>query len=544
VDWDITLSDYRCFSAERPAVIELRSNRQAFVGLNNSGKSALLRMFFELRPLWQSLASTQNWKGLRRGLDLQLLSPAAQQLPTESVIRSNSRSKRTAICFQSKDNTTTSPTSFSIEIADRSVRLVVPDMAELPAEATLIETDTRGELSYATNRGTMHFGNVSTVLDFAAELSMVQYMPAARSSATGSRGGQAWFDTKIGSELVAHLRQIETNRSSEVASKFNIVQSTIGEILGLEGLRIIPIPDGDRNDLQISVKGRTRNLDEYGTGVGEFVIVAMQAFVMNPSWLLIDEPESHLHPAMQIRFLELLASQAKYGILFATHSLGLARMAADKVWVVTKDRDTDVSTVSPLADPKTPSELLLGLQYGSFAAIGASHILWVEGPTDAAVFRQWLPKLDLDLKFLVLPLRGTDGIRVECATELSEIKRLGIPVSAIIDSERDSEAAELQKGRMAFVSECEKAQIGVLVTKLRAIENYFDQASIDEAFPDHGYKALAQFEKGPNGWPKRDNWKIARAMTEEAIRATDIGQFIIKIANDQEKVSESPQASP
>jgi len=285
----------------------------------------------------------------------------------------------------------------------------------------------------------------------------------------------------------------------------------------------------------VKVNGVTRQLDELGAGVAEFIVSAMMVFSKQPSWLVIDEPESHLHPAMQLKFLELLASQAKYGVLFATHSLGLARMAADRIWIVTKDTDTEVSSVSPLADPTTPAELLLELQYGSFAAIGASHILWVEGDTDAAVFRQWLSKLKLDLKFLVLSLGGNDGIRKDCATQLSEIKRLGVPVSAIIDSDKDSEAAELQEKQKGFASQCERFGIDCHVTARRATENYFDQASIDEAFPAHSYKAMTPFEKDPKGWAKSSNWKIARAMTKEALLATDIGQFLLKIAKHEDQ---------
>jgi predicted ATPase len=50
---DLTLKNYRCFADEAPLRIEVRRGFTALVGANNSGKSSLLRFFFELRQLFQ-----------------------------------------------------------------------------------------------------------------------------------------------------------------------------------------------------------------------------------------------------------------------------------------------------------------------------------------------------------------------------------------------------------------------------------------------------------------------------------------------------------
>lgn len=54
---EITIKNYRCFTDEHPAVFELDECFTAIIGPNNSGKSSLLRMFYELRPLWSSLSA-------------------------------------------------------------------------------------------------------------------------------------------------------------------------------------------------------------------------------------------------------------------------------------------------------------------------------------------------------------------------------------------------------------------------------------------------------------------------------------------------------
>lgn len=49
----LTLKNYRCFAADEPVVIEIRSGFTALVGPNNSGKSSVLKFFHELRQIWQ-----------------------------------------------------------------------------------------------------------------------------------------------------------------------------------------------------------------------------------------------------------------------------------------------------------------------------------------------------------------------------------------------------------------------------------------------------------------------------------------------------------
>ena len=51
----VTLKNYRCFTDIRPATMDFGSGFTAFVGPNNSGKSAYLKFFYEFHNLWQNL---------------------------------------------------------------------------------------------------------------------------------------------------------------------------------------------------------------------------------------------------------------------------------------------------------------------------------------------------------------------------------------------------------------------------------------------------------------------------------------------------------
>ena len=53
----ITLKNYRAFSDEAPLIVEWGNGFTALVGQNNSGKSSLLRFFYEARNIFTNTAN-------------------------------------------------------------------------------------------------------------------------------------------------------------------------------------------------------------------------------------------------------------------------------------------------------------------------------------------------------------------------------------------------------------------------------------------------------------------------------------------------------
>lgn len=65
----LEIKNYRCFSDQHPARFELRKGIQAIVGPNNSGKSSLLKFFYDFRLLFQQLQQPHPvWSALRSEL--------------------------------------------------------------------------------------------------------------------------------------------------------------------------------------------------------------------------------------------------------------------------------------------------------------------------------------------------------------------------------------------------------------------------------------------------------------------------------------------
>ena len=172
----------------------------------------------------------------------------------------------------------------------------------------------------------------------------------------------------------------------------------------------------------------------------------------------------------------------------------------------------------------------------SFAAhkeLGFESVLIVEGPTEVKTFQQMLRKFRTEHRVVILPVSGRfDG---DMAEELEEVMRISSNVHAIIDSEKSVATERLSNKRQEFVALCEKLGLQCFVLSKRATENYFPDDVIKSVFGEQ-HRALEPFERlkdAPKPWPKRQNWLLARAMSQEQIEATDLGQFLKRLATPQ-----------
>src|SRR5438552_929732 len=67
MDVVITLKNYRCFADSRPATFQLGEGFTSFIGINNVGKSAALRFFWEFRGLLSTLSDPNQSRAMLSG---------------------------------------------------------------------------------------------------------------------------------------------------------------------------------------------------------------------------------------------------------------------------------------------------------------------------------------------------------------------------------------------------------------------------------------------------------------------------------------------
>lgn len=140
-------------------------------------------------------------------------------------------------------------------------------------------------------------------------------------------------------------------------------------------------PETQREDLAIP-------LAESGTGIGQ--VLAMLYVVMSsdrPQTIIIDEPQSFLHPGAIRKLVDFLKSYPQHQFIMATHSATV--IAAANPRTITLGTFEDGASAVQQLDVETEKAIQrtlaeLGIRLAD--SFGADNILWVEGRTEEKCF--------------------------------------------------------------------------------------------------------------------------------------------------------------
>src|SRR3990172_3640058 len=155
-------------------------------------------------------------------------------------------------------------------------------------------------------------------------------------------------------------------------------------------------PSTEREDLAIS-------LDDAGTGVGQVLailyVAVMSSFARS---IVIDEPNSFLHPGAAKKLMEILRGFTYLQFIISTHSPEILRAAQPKTLSIIR-WSAGISSVDQMETDKMDSLQLVLREVGTSLSdvFGADQVLWVEGPTEEVCFRILIEQ------YLKRPLTGT-----------------------------------------------------------------------------------------------------------------------------------------
>jgi len=505
--------------------LEIRPGFSAFVGPNNSGKSTLLKAIRELKAVFGSLADLNivtafakgNPYGFGQYTDVEdaeeifcdaTSGPVVLELTFHGAL-ANELSRVRLVCSRGQ------PSTWNAEV------FIGPDLNPLPAT----EVAQHG-LTISVASGNRQAVDIGRAQRFGRLVSGSMYVPPFRHALTGTGGSMG--DLLNGSEFLTAWANYQGGGNKAQKRLIGKVVADVKSLFSYESLNVQPAVGN--STLQLWVNGRDYRLREMGSGLVQFLLVLGNAAFKTPSLIFIDEPELNLHPTLQQEFLTALGGYCDYGLLFATHSLGLARTAADFLYSVRKTNG--IATVSPWESAAQMGELLGELSYSAYREGGHERVLAVEGIQDIRPVQQILRLLRLEYSTLVIPLGG-DQIASDASVEtVAELRRLAKNVFVLLDSERDKSGGPPKTGRQEFVDQCAHVGVRVHLTERRAIENYFSDRAIKLAFgPEFSsLESFAERQCAQNSWSKRENWRAAREMTLEEWEASDVLNFIKSIA--------------
>lgn len=533
--YELTFGNYRCFSDKHPATIEIGPGFTAIVGPNNSGKSAILRYLYEFRETLGSIGVGFN--GLLAGTARQLKAPKVADI-TELFWRHAAKSMELGFGLAA---TAEFPRQFlRMAITQPGFQALATQFnhvkyAEAPNRQQSVEYSGRVGSIATRPHGVFHVsrdgeyvvGQTSGFARMFQDLSSSLYLPAARSAIAPGVGGVV-FDVPIGEAFVEHLDNLRTGPNKAHSNATRAVIEEVGRLVGIRGLNFQRQHDSNR--LHVDANGLPFRLDEVGTGIGHILYALATASTRKAQYILIDEPEMGLHPQLQVEFLMALHKHAGTGVVFATHSIGLARAIADRIYAV-QQMPEGHSIVHRVDREPGPAERAGEQSRGLYRELGYATTLLVEGPTDVTVFKRFLQKLELDRRVFVLQLGGRSLIKAGVESHLREVKAVCGNVIAVIDSEREADGGAPMKEHVGFQGACEEVDIPCHLTQLRATENYLTADAVQTAFgPDKSPLGKYQRLKGVEQqfWHKSDSCKAAEYMSRADIEATDVGEFLLK----------------
>lgn len=227
-------------------------------------------------------------------------------------------------------------------------------------------------------------------------------------------------------------------------------------------LRLVPRKDGELTDvngqkspqvvLEVSTRKSSFPIQDLGDGVSALIVLLMPIFLQpRGSWIFVEEPENHLHPGLQRRFMEVAH---QYGVVEREHRLFLTTHSNHVLEAAREIPATRIfrveRTVSP-ADgvarehtvtevPRECVDVLDDLGVSAASVLQARCVLWVEGPTDVHYIRG----------LLRLALEEAKGLQVVEGRDFAFVC-YGGSLLRTVEDDQDADAVHQGLGRIRAV---------------------------------------------------------------------------------------------
>jgi AAA15 family ATPase/GTPase len=231
---------------------------------------------------------------------------------------------------------------------------------------------------------------------------------AERLNLATSPAGTSYVLKSDASNLAEVILNLQSNRNR--FERFNKYVSTV-----IPSIKWVSASLYDNGTSQIKIWAFEPKLEredlayplfDCGTGVSQVLAILYVVITSeDPQIIIIDEPQSFLHPGAAKKLIEILKIFSQHQYFIATHSAEIIATANPSTIVKLgyEEGETQASMMNA-GDIREQRSLLAELGVSLSDVFGADRILWVEGPTEELCFPLILEKA------AKMPLRGTIAI--------------------------------------------------------------------------------------------------------------------------------------
>ncbi len=385
------VANYRSFD-DGGFVIDGLRKINIFIGKNNSGKSNILRAIRLLRCV-KTAAMGQGEGGLCLKPEIdshdQARSPVSMiaMLPLEGIARSNDRFVRNweeklgdfvHVRWNSKSGA-----------VEECKNLVALSDGELYALHSALDSR-RYMRQPARERLVGDIGKLMLPCAIEAMRTFDRLICVENFREIRSVDGTASeSETFNGYNVIARLREMQHPRIGDEDQRevFDDIQDFVCDLVAEPGLLLEVPPSEDA--VYVSMHGKRLPLESYGTGLHQLVILCAALAMHDDHIVCIEEPEIHIHPELQRKFLRFIAEETNHRYFITTHS-NVFLDAQPDVAIYHVTHDGTKSTMARVDASSRARDVLADLGYKASDLLQANCVIWVEGPSDRVYLNKWL----------------------------------------------------------------------------------------------------------------------------------------------------------
>jgi len=239
-----------------------------------------------------------------------------------------------------------------------------------------------------------------------------------------------------------------------------------------------------KNEIILNLYGHNLPYKSFGTGVHELLIICKVLALTEKKIVCIEEPEIHLHPYLQRKFIDLINKTDNIYFITTHSNVFLDSTQNTNIYHVTHNRSK--TSVSQVNSDKKCYSILDDLGYKASDLLQTNGIIWVEGPSDRIYLNKWIELSGKDfiegihytIMFYGGRLLNHVSMKYQFLTdEFISLLRINRNAMIIIDSDKISPVDQLNETKKRIENETEVGNCWI--TKGREIENYLTENTMN-----------------------------------------------------------------